>query len=67
MIELAFYACLEAEIRNCRNERLLYADVPLMVCMMQAQTQLAQWCESHLGWQIMHWSCSIYDPSRLDA
>ncbi|WP_102110327.1 hypothetical protein [Oceaniglobus roseus] len=67
MIEIAFVACLEAQMSTCRKEQLLFSDVPLMVCMLQAQTQLAQWSESHLGWKITRWTCAAYDPSRVEA
>lgn len=57
MIELIFVACLAGSPPECRERRLLYADMPLTACMLQAQGELAQWTEAHPAWAVRHWAC----------
>ena len=52
MVELVFLVCLEAAPKTCRTERLSFADVSSMTCLMGAPAQLASWSERHPGWRI---------------
>lgn len=67
MIELAFLACLALSPATCRDQQLLFADVPLIVCMLQGQTQLAAWAERNPGWEVSRWECRPHDPSRPET
>lgn len=67
MIELAFVVCLLDAPATCRDESLLFVDVPLMVCMTQGQYELASWTEKHPGWVVQKWSCQTYDPTQTEA
>ena len=64
VIEIAFVACLIAAPDTCREERLLFADVPIMVCVTGAQAQLALWARDRPEWQVTSYRCGFYDPSR---
>lgn len=57
MIELVFVACLATAPEDCREQSLVYSDVPLGLCLMRAQVELAQWAGNHPDWQIDRWSC----------
>jgi hypothetical protein len=62
MIELFFVACLQTAPAACEERSIAYVeDVTLMSCMMQAQPQLAEWCEAHPGLQVSRWSCRYAD------
>ena len=57
MIELVFIACLAASPASCREQSLIYSDVPLRLCLMRAQVEMAQWVGDHPGWRIDGWTC----------
>lgn len=63
LLELAFVACLSTSHDTCRDENLLFSDVPMRVCMSQGQAQLARWAVQHPDWVIRRWSCRRYNPS----
>jgi hypothetical protein len=58
MIELLFVVCLKTMPAVCEERSLLSIEnASLMGCMMQAQPQLAEWCESHPKHSVVKWSC----------
>jgi hypothetical protein len=63
MIELVFVACLAHDPMVCTEQKLLYADVPLMACLIGGQSELAAWTSLHSAWTIGRWSCRSHDPS----
>lgn len=67
MIELAFIACLAAAPTTCRNESLLFVDVPLVICVQRGQIELASWTEKHPGWVVQKWLCRKHHPKRTEA
>jgi hypothetical protein len=67
MIELAFIACLAGSPSTCKAQSLLYVDVPLMLCLMQGQAQLATWTEHNPGWHIEKWACRNPVSAEVDA
>lgn len=67
MIELAFVACLAGSQSTCEDHSLLYADVSLMLCVMQGQAQLAAWAEHHPGWDIRRWTCRPHPSAQAEA
>lgn len=67
MVELFFVACLTSVPETCRDESLLYVEVPLMLCVLQGQAQLAAWVERNPDWKVERWSCGPHDPTRLEA
>ena len=66
MIELLFVACLASDPGTCRDHSLLFADTPVMVCMLHGQTQLAQWHATHPQWQIRRWVCRMHDRTSAE-
>ena len=66
MVELVFVACLLSSQDECQDRSLLFADISPMVCMIQAQSQLAEWAEAHPGWTIRRWSCQNFDRRHAD-
>ncbi len=67
MVELVFAACLAAQMERCQTQSLLFQDISMMTCMVQAQAQLADWSEGHTGWRIKKWHCQWHDVSRAEA
>ncbi|WP_172329894.1 hypothetical protein [Mangrovicoccus sp. HB161399] len=63
MIELVFIACFATGDGHCENRSLLYQDIGMMTCMVHGQSELAQWTQTHPGWQIDSWKCRILDHS----
>ena len=61
MIALVFVACLASDPMACKEHKLLFADVPLMACLVGGQSQLAQWASLHSDWRIGRWSCRFHD------
>lgn len=60
MIELLFVTCLSTAPDQCQDRSLLFAqEVGLMTCMMQGQTQLAQWTQTHPRETVRKWSCRV--------
>ncbi|MDT1061701.1 hypothetical protein RM190_07510 [Paracoccus sp. CPCC 101403] len=58
MIELFFVTCLTASPMQCQDRSLLFTqDVGLMTCMIQGQSQLAEWKRSHPRETIHRWGC----------
>lgn len=57
MIELFFVACLAGKTPDCQERSLLYVDMPMTTCMLQAQGELAQWSESYPQWTVRRWGC----------
>jgi hypothetical protein len=68
MIELAFVVCLRLMPDRCEDRSILYLpEITLMGCMMQAQPQLAAWCEAHPDLQVARWSCRLTQDGALKA
>lgn len=68
MIELVFAVCLNAEINNCRVERLAFLeDVTPAACTMRAMPYLAQWAGDHPQYKIMGWKCTYPNEHEQDA
>lgn len=67
MIELAFIACLASATPHCRNETLLFVEIPLTACVIRGQSELATWTETHPGWRVQNWSCRSHEPGVLKA
>ena len=65
MIKIVFLACLAGDPNVCEERSLLYLDMPMMFCVLRAQSELALWHESHPKWQVRNWSCRPVD--RRDA
>lgn len=60
MIELLFVTCLSTAPDQCQNRSLLFApEVGLMTCMIQGQSQLAQWSRTHPSETVRKWGCRI--------
>ena len=59
MIALVFIVCLQSDPQTCQERNLLFTDQQLtpMACLMNAQTRLAEWSESHPRWRIAKWKC----------
>lgn len=57
MTELLFTICTIVAGAKCEERSLVFADLPLMTCMVGAQPQLAQWAEQHPNWRITRWRC----------
>lgn len=67
MMVLAFVACMQGAPDMCEERNLTFADTMTpQQCMMRAQIQLAQWCETHPGWRIGQWRCGHPDHVGLD-
>lgn len=66
MIELLVLACLSADPTTCRSDSLLFADVSVMICVAQGQTQLSAWSEAHPGWTIKRWSCRLQNTAQAE-
>jgi hypothetical protein len=68
MIELFFVVCLKTMPAACEERSLLSVENDgLMSCMMQAQPQLAEWCESHPNLQVKRWSCRNASEREIRA
>ena len=58
MIELVFTACLIAAPEDCRERSLVFAaNVTPMMCLTNAQVELARWNVEHPKWQVARWKC----------
>jgi hypothetical protein len=58
MIELIFVACLKLASDACEERSHLHmAEVGIMGCMLTAQAHLAEWSETHPGFEVVRWSC----------
>lgn len=59
MIEIAAAACMISAPERCRDVRLVFEaeNVTAFACMMNGQTQLAQWTVSHPNWRITRFTC----------
>lgn len=59
MISLVFIVCLQAQPDVCRERQLTFSASELTPrrCVMQAQTRLAEWAQSHPRWTISRWRC----------
>ncbi|MCA8879886.1 MAG: hypothetical protein KDA73_08020 [Rhodobacteraceae bacterium] len=66
MIELLFVSCLAASPLDCERRSLLYVDIPVMTCLLQAQSVLAQWIDTHPGARIERWACRTVDRRSAD-
>jgi hypothetical protein len=62
---LIFLVCLISSPDTCREERLSFAFEPVsdLGCMVGAQPKMAEWTNTHPGWQIARWECV---PFRLE-
>lgn len=67
MIELAFVVCLATNTETCRDEAMIFVDMPLNVCSLRAQAELARWAGDHPGWRIRHWKCRHVEMGKADA
>jgi hypothetical protein len=67
MVELLFVACLGLGSPTCEEKSLIYIDMPLQACLVQAQGELAGWTEQHPEWSIRRWSCRSVDQGASDA
>jgi hypothetical protein len=59
MIELVLSICLIAEPSRCKDVHLTFmegADTP-HACMMNGQTEIAKWMDSHPDWRVAKWGC----------
>lgn len=65
MIKIVFLACLAGEPSVCEERSLVYMDMPMMFCVLRAQSELALWRTSHPDWRVQSWSCRPVD--RRDA
>ncbi len=66
MVELAFTACLSADPQTCREEVLIFLDMPLRACTVRGQIELARWGAHHSGWTVRRWTCRRPDPDEAD-
>jgi hypothetical protein len=59
MIEIAAAVCMISAPERCRDISLTFEaeSVNPGMCMMQGQTQLAEWTQSHPNWRIVRFSC----------
>jgi hypothetical protein len=67
VIELFFVACLATSSPTCEERSLLFVDVPIQTCMLQAQGKLAGWSGANPGWTIQRWSCRDAGTTAKDA
>jgi hypothetical protein len=68
MIELAFIACLASGSEACHERQIIHLpDIGLTGCMTTAQAHLAQWSETHPGYEIQRWTCGYRRPDARDA
>lgn len=67
MMELMFIACLGASEPVC-EERVIaqLPEVSLIGCLFTAPQRLAEWSESHPGYQVTRWSCGYRQPGERD-
>ena len=65
MIELAFIACLSTSPATCRTEALLFADLPLMTCLVRGQAQLAAWASHHPEREVKRCVCELDTRKNL--
>lgn len=66
LIELAFVACLTADLETCQENSLLLLDMPQAACLMMGPTRLATWSEGHPGWQVTSWRCRTPGSGPMD-
>lgn len=58
MIELFFVACLLTDPDACTDHSLLFEERNgLFTCMLQGQSELARWMETHPAEQVREWKC----------
>ncbi|RJK98529.1 hypothetical protein D3P06_16060 [Paracoccus aestuarii] len=58
MIELFFVTCLLAQPDRCTDRSLLFEERGgLFGCMLQGQSELARWIETHPSERVREWKC----------
>lgn len=67
-IELVFTACLIAAPETCRERNVVFADnATPMICLTNAQVELAKWSESHPGWRVTRWKCRSVNHAATET
>jgi hypothetical protein len=59
MVELVVSICLLGNPEKCHEESLVFADVPMMTCMVSGQPMVALHMEKRPRWFVKRWSCQI--------
>lgn len=57
MTELVVLVCSIVNGAICKDVSLIFADLPIMTCIVGAQPELARWSETHPNWSVRKWSC----------
>lgn len=59
MIELIFIACSIVNGAQCHDVKLVYQDISLMTCLMQAQQPIAEWANVHPNFTTGKYTCQL--------
>ncbi|MCZ0962101.1 hypothetical protein [Paracoccus benzoatiresistens] len=58
MIELFFVTCLISDPQRCTEHSLLFEEQNgLFTCLLDGQSELARWLETHPDDQVTAWKC----------
>lgn len=66
MLELVFTVCLAATPAHCEERSMLFDDLPLMLCLRNAQIALVTWRAQNPGWEIGRHTCRRLEDRSYD-